>query len=605
MDRASYGPISLGINAHSKQWGDLYSSSVSRVGSNYKIYTGDKSRYDQVVPTAFNLQVATILKSFYPKEAHNDLDYLIESCTYSHHLFHDFEYKKVGGNCSGGPSTTIINSITNLLLTYYVFHDVLQTKGLTLESNDKLVVHVFGDDDIIFVSESLHKKVTMIDMKDSFAKLGITYTAAIKENEVLPYTPTDQVRYLQRAFVKRNNYVYAPRDLDRIYQQLSYISKSYKYSADIYKSMLQSALIDLLHHSFTEFKQFRQHLLDFSKTISKHKSYLVNERTIMTILSDLNWMTYHDLMTTGQTQSTDKSELWEKFVADNQIEYQSKPLNSDTFGDKALSDTVLTTQLSTIPVPENSELTTNIQHEQEAVDSIAPISKITETAVTTISTSLSDLNPYTAREHNDLLLRPVLIATYEWKPSSTTQHFSLPGAMGVNGSNPLADTLKRFYGFRAKLRLTFEFNASPLFGGTLIASYLPSFQEPTHENLLTLHNAFVSPHILIHMSEPDGIVFEPPIVYPFDYIRCQPDVPAHSMGTLVLQPVNGMVVPADASNPIVHVNITAQLVDVDLLHPTLRYQSEQELKSSGSLVHKVIGKVIETGTPLIRKPLET
>lgn len=54
---------------------------------------------------------------------------------------------------------------------------------------------MFGDDDIIFVSESLHRKVTMIDMKESFAKLGITYTAAIKENDVLPYTPTDQVRY--------------------------------------------------------------------------------------------------------------------------------------------------------------------------------------------------------------------------------------------------------------------------------------------------------------------------------------------------------------------------------------------------------------------------
>lgn len=107
------------------------------------------------------------------------------------------------------------------------------------------------------------------------------------------------------------------------------------------------------------------------------------------------------------------------------------------------------------------------------------------------------------------------------------------------------------------------------------------------------------------MSEPDGVVFEPPIVYPFDYVRCQPDIPSHALGTLVLQPLNEMVIPADASNTIVHVNITAQLVDVDLLHPTLRYQSEQELKSSGSLVHKVIGRVIEAGTPLLRKPLET
>lgn len=107
------------------------------------------------------------------------------------------------------------------------------------------------------------------------------------------------------------------------------------------------------------------------------------------------------------------------------------------------------------------------------------------------------------------------------------------------------------------------------------------------------------------MSDPDGVVFEPPIVYPFDYIRCQPDVPAHGMGTLVLQPLNAMVVPADATTTVVHVNITAQLYDVDLLHPTLRYQSEQELKSSGSLVHKVIGRVIEAGTPLLRKPLET
>lgn len=99
-------------------------------------------------------------------------------------------------------------------------------------------------------------------------------------------------------------------------------------------------------------------------------------------------------------------------------------------------------------------------------------------------------------EHNDLLLRPVLIATYEWKPTSTTQYFEFPGWMGVNGTNPLGETLKRFYGFRAKLRITFEFNASPLFGGTLIASYLPSFQEPSgNDNLLSLHNALVSPHI--------------------------------------------------------------------------------------------------------------
>lgn len=160
--------------------------------------------------------------------------------------------------------------------------------------------------------------------------------------------------------------------------------------------------------------------------------------------------------------------------------------------------------------------------------------------------------------------------------------------------------------FRSKLRLTFEFNSSQLFGGQLIAYYLPSYQEPT-DNLLSIGNALVSPHVIIPMNTTDGIVFEPPIVYPEDYLVAGGDTVSRSMGTLVIMPLVEMAVPTHDITATVRINITAQLYDVDLFHPTIRsdvqLQSEQLIKSTTGIIDSVVGKTVEYSRPLIKNTI--
>lgn len=137
----------------------------------------------------------------------------------------------------------------------------------------------------------------------------------------------------------------------------------------------------------------------------------------------------------------------------------------------------------------------------------------------------------------------------------------------------------------------------------MIAYYLPSHQEPP-SNLLTIGNALVSPHVVIPMNTSDGIVFEPPIVYPTDYMVGLGNTGTRAMGTLVIMPLVDMAVPSSDITSVVRVNITAQLYDIDLYHPTIRYESEQLIKSTTGLIDKVVGSTIEIGRPLIRNTIK-
>lgn len=140
-----------------------------------------------------------IIKSRFPEEHHSDIETYESMILRSMHSYQNVLYAKVGGNVSGGPLTSIINSICNAIMCYYAIAKVLLRRDdldkAKLPAYIRLNVSAifYGDDSVICV-HSRCKEVNMIELHSAFKQMGIKYTNSEKGTPTIPYdAPKDIV----------------------------------------------------------------------------------------------------------------------------------------------------------------------------------------------------------------------------------------------------------------------------------------------------------------------------------------------------------------------------------------------------------------------------
>lgn len=301
----------------------------------------------------------------------------------------------------------------------------MATRNLDIKLSDHLVPHVYGDDDILFVSETLNKRVPMSSLVNEYAKIGMKYTAAIKDQEVGEYTPDHDVMYLQRRFIKRDGFIYGPRDIDKIYDQLNYMDAKNMRNMDFYSSFLEAAFIELILHPYEVYKQFKNDLLDF---VRKHKpSKLSSERCItealiLSIYNDNKWTLYHRAVLYKQLEVDITAPRFESsvFECSKMIPASSRVTNDILTSNVAQPNNVnnelnITNDITSNPF---DALPTNEQTTQ--------LSTIPVSAYKTDTSKVDILNPYTNREINDILTRPVMVGYYDWSITPITAQYKFP-----------------------------------------------------------------------------------------------------------------------------------------------------------------------------------
>lgn len=206
----------VGINVFSSEWGEL--RRLLR-GSQFEsnLIAGDFQAYDACQTRQIQVCFLRFVNSWYNDG--NDLirSILFEDICNSKHIYQDIVYEWPGGNPSGNPLTTILNTFNNNVLLRYaglLCHDEYEYgRGLHIVSDDAKISSIlsqmehqayfvaYGDDNLVSVGKDMRLWYNQHSLTRAFDKIGFTYTSEAKDGlEVEPLRSIDEVSFLKRSW---------------------------------------------------------------------------------------------------------------------------------------------------------------------------------------------------------------------------------------------------------------------------------------------------------------------------------------------------------------------------------------------------------------------
>jgi hypothetical protein len=115
----------------------------------------------------------------------------------SRHIAKNVLYEWRHGLPSGHPMTTIINCLSNQLMFRCAFAKLCPD----CDFDDHVRLVVYGDDNIMGISEAICERFNQVKLTEYFASVGIEYTMEDKSSVPVPYRSLTEVSFLKRSFV--------------------------------------------------------------------------------------------------------------------------------------------------------------------------------------------------------------------------------------------------------------------------------------------------------------------------------------------------------------------------------------------------------------------
>ena len=109
---------------------------------------------------------------------------------------------KTCSNPSGRFLTTVINSIVTVLMLMYTC--LKKTGDIELAKSLLTKARVYGDDHVVFFHKD-HVPFDMLDIVEAAKEIGLKYTGVEKTKETPRWYKFDEVKYLQRYFIRDEN----------------------------------------------------------------------------------------------------------------------------------------------------------------------------------------------------------------------------------------------------------------------------------------------------------------------------------------------------------------------------------------------------------------
>lgn len=161
-----------------------------------------------------------------------------------------------GGNMSGHPLTTIINSIVNMLLIVYVTF-VICGKDADVDATVRFVV--LGDDSIVVATD---KNMKHSRIQEVLAKVGCKYTLDVKTSEAkVDSVPFSIATFCKRGFAKRPEGYAAPLIEESIWKSL-YFTSDKKREKEILEVSIMNAMFEWHMHGEEVFNKRREFVSD-------------------------------------------------------------------------------------------------------------------------------------------------------------------------------------------------------------------------------------------------------------------------------------------------------------------------------------------------------
>lgn len=280
--------MQVGINPHSQQWGELVNYLKLE---EWKILAGDYSKFDKRIPPQILRQALGLLVRWkgrgltykaldtYEKYLESLCDTLgisvptLEQCedfiigkiAQGVYCLEDFWFVLSSVNPSGNKITVEINCTVNALLIL----DYLVTVAPDCVRKREFRIATYGDDQICTVPWS-YTQVSMNGFADFlWEKYRITYTDPNKKTPVPPFIPFEELTYLKRRFVRRDDRWYAPLDMVSIENMLYWRRKTMSVEESLVLNFRAMA-IELVHHGREVFEKVRNESLYLTAMDDRH-----------------------------------------------------------------------------------------------------------------------------------------------------------------------------------------------------------------------------------------------------------------------------------------------------------------------------------------------
>nr|WPR17981.1 MAG: RNA-dependent RNA polymerase [Chemarfal virus 25] len=226
--------FALGVNPY-KEWGMLYHKHTRKARGRYSL-DGDYANYDGSQEAELIKTFKIFVRAFFyngTADEHFVREWIVDRLARSTHIVNvgDVAYVYVweGSNSSGGVLTTLLNMFLNHVAITYGYSVTLQPvkgSGYNFDFTDCMDITVFGDDNLVTVSERLAKRVLPQDFATALAAVGLKYTGADKKELGSDYKSITDCTFLKRGIMYSSDYVAAPLELASIFQPLNWCSKT-------------------------------------------------------------------------------------------------------------------------------------------------------------------------------------------------------------------------------------------------------------------------------------------------------------------------------------------------------------------------------------------
>lgn len=237
-----FNEVCVGINPFSAEW-DQLAKSLTKYGD--RVFAGDFSNFDGSLTQKILWTVLELINEWYDDSEENQLvrEVLFEEMCNTRVLCRGNILQQTHSQPSGNPLTVVINSIFNMLVMRLAY---LQCKldggyGLECDFRDHVSLAVYGDDNVVGVSEPASMFYNQKTVTDALSRFGLTYTDEGKTGEVVEMRCLTEVSFLKRAFVYSGSQWIAPLDISVVREMCNWVRGSEVRSQTVENCMAASA----------------------------------------------------------------------------------------------------------------------------------------------------------------------------------------------------------------------------------------------------------------------------------------------------------------------------------------------------------------------------
>jgi hypothetical protein len=221
--------IMIGINATSKEWGELWRS-LCRFSNHFD---GDYAMWDGAMRREFQEKLNELLASLCEDEQIG-LTLLTHLCE-TVHVGLDLTYLTSHSVPSGHGLTALYNSLINNMYVAYAWYMLvgqyikgMSDEGLVSRFLEQVYSPTYGDDIVCGVHSSIADKFNAISYSRIMDDIGLGFTSASKEPHTKPFNMLRDITFLKRHFAAHReiNDIVGPLDINVLRATAAFIHDS-------------------------------------------------------------------------------------------------------------------------------------------------------------------------------------------------------------------------------------------------------------------------------------------------------------------------------------------------------------------------------------------